>query len=276
MLVIQSGIEKHVFSPVALQEKVNFLDEATVLAINTSDDTLELTTSGGIDLNHVPMIRPSMYDGVVGVNDSSNRVGISADIELPPVGSTVIVGFLNNNASSPVVLGCLQEQFLHRYATADASSNDVGKKFYLHRSGYWEKIDSVGNFETYLPDGTTISVSSTIEGANIDGKLSYEDRYKLPKAATPAKTTRIKHPSGTTIMIKSDGTVVIKAAKIELGDDREGSSSDGIVLGSKFRDIFNNHIHPTGIGPSGVPIPQPTHPSITKLDTDSHIIDITG
>jgi hypothetical protein len=53
-------------------------------------------------------------------------------------------------------------------------------------------------------------------------------------------------------MEKSGGKqkVIVKSENIELGD----GAAEKLVLGNKFLSLFNQHTHPTGVGPSGVPI----------------------
>jgi uncharacterized protein involved in type VI secretion and phage assembly len=60
----------------------------------------------------------------------------------------------------------------------------------------------------------------------------------------------------TEIRLTKDGEVIIKAGKIKLGE----GASKALVLGDDFRQLFNQHTHPTGVGPSGPPA-QPMTPS---------------
>ena len=53
----------------------------------------------------------------------------------------------------------------------------------------------------------------------------------------------------TSIRFEDDGTVVITADAIKLG----ASASGKVVLGDSFMQLFNQHTHPTGVGPSGPP-----------------------
>jgi hypothetical protein len=53
-------------------------------------------------------------------------------------------------------------------------------------------------------------------------------------------------------MEKSGGKqkVIVKSENIELGE----GAVEKLVLGSTFLTFFNSHTHPTGVGPSGVPV----------------------
>ena len=56
--------------------------------------------------------------------------------------------------------------------------------------------------------------------------------------------------SGNVIELSSGG-VVIESTAIKLGSE---SAAQGLVLGDAFMNLFNNHTHPTGVGPSGMPV----------------------
>jgi hypothetical protein len=52
------------------------------------------------------------------------------------------------------------------------------------------------------------------------------------------------------------GKVIVKCNNIELGE----GAVEKLIKGSTFLTYFNSHTHPTGVGPSGVPINQMTDP----------------
>lgn len=62
------------------------------------------------------------------------------------------------------------------------------------------------------------------------------------------------------IRLTQSGEVVIKAAKIKLGDGAEKS----LILGEDFQSLFNAHTHPTGVGPSGPPSSPMTASHLSK------------
>lgn len=53
----------------------------------------------------------------------------------------------------------------------------------------------------------------------------------------------------TELRLTKDGEVIIKAETIKLG----AGAGEKLVLGDAFKDLFNQHTHPTGVGPSGPP-----------------------
>jgi len=62
----------------------------------------------------------------------------------------------------------------------------------------------------------------------------------------------VQDKHGNRIELSSDG-IVITSDTIKLGSE---SSSEGLVLGHAFMELFNQHTHPTGVGPSGPPTEQ--------------------
>jgi uncharacterized protein involved in type VI secretion and phage assembly len=65
-----------------------------------------------------------------------------------------------------------------------------------------------------------------------------------------AEKVTVIDKSGNSIEMSSAG-VVIKSSNIKIGSD---GTSEALVLGNAFMDLFNNHTHPTGVGPSGPPV----------------------
>ena len=61
---------------------------------------------------------------------------------------------------------------------------------------------------------------------------------------------------GAEIRIDKSGEVTLKAATINLG----AGADQKLILGDAFQSLFNQHTHPTGVGPSGPPA-QPMTPS---------------
>lgn len=61
-------------------------------------------------------------------------------------------------------------------------------------------------------------------------------------------TINDKH--GNTVELNADG-VVVRSDAIQIGSS---DSAEGLVLGDAFLELFNQHTHPTGVGPSGPPV----------------------
>jgi uncharacterized protein involved in type VI secretion and phage assembly len=56
--------------------------------------------------------------------------------------------------------------------------------------------------------------------------------------------------SGNSVELSSSG-VVIKSSAIKVGSS---NAAESLVLGDALTTLFNNHTHPTGVGPSGPPV----------------------
>jgi uncharacterized protein involved in type VI secretion and phage assembly len=70
----------------------------------------------------------------------------------------------------------------------------------------------------------------------------------------------IAHSSGKAeIRLTKDGEVVVTAEAIKLGKE----ASESLVLGDAFMQLFNQHTHPTGVGPSG--------PTANPMVASSHL-----
>ncbi len=70
---------------------------------------------------------------------------------------------------------------------------------------------------------------------------------------------------GAEVRLTASGEVIVKADTIKLGE----AADQALVLGDAFKDLFNQHTHPTGVGPSGPPTNpmMPTHLS-SKTSTE--------
>ncbi|MBE7451078.1 MAG: hypothetical protein HS111_19945 [Kofleriaceae bacterium] len=68
---------------------------------------------------------------------------------------------------------------------------------------------------------------------------------------------------GATIRLDAQGVVTIEAGTIKLG----AGAGEKLILGDSFMQLFNQHTHPTGVGPSG----PPTNPM-----TSSHLSQVSS
>jgi hypothetical protein len=128
------------------------------------------------------------------------------------------------------------------------------------------------------PDGST---SLTFKGQT--------DSYGVPTDANQGPTTvaiaidgsfSVAHSTATFSMAKSgdvtvtatgninvtaQGTATVDGASIKLG----ANASHPLIFGDLFQELFNNHIHPTVLGPSGIPVtPMPASDLSTVVTTE--------
>jgi uncharacterized protein involved in type VI secretion and phage assembly len=68
---------------------------------------------------------------------------------------------------------------------------------------------------------------------------------------------------GAEVRIDAQGTITIKAGTIKLG----ANAGEKLVLGDSFMQLFNQHVHPTGVGPSGPPSEPMTTQQLSQVSS---------
>jgi hypothetical protein len=152
---------------------------------------------------------------------------------LPPVGATVWIEFAAGDPSRPIWSGTF-------YGAPDSTggADDLGSKT---------------GPETPTGDGKEASPTLGVLKTGSGHELTFDD---------DGAVVLLRNGNGkTALRFDKDGTVTVTADKIKLGD----GASEKLVLGDTFRQLFNQHTHPTGVGPSGPPTPAmtPSHLSAT-------------
>jgi uncharacterized protein involved in type VI secretion and phage assembly len=157
---------------------------------------------------------------------------------LPQVGDTVWVEFAGGDPSRPIWVGTFWgapdssggADDLASETGAEAPTGDDGKK----ASDKVAILKTKGGHElVFDDDGEVILI------ANGNGKAS--------------------------IRFTQDGGIVLKAETIKLGE----GAQEKVVLGDAFMQLFNQHVHPTGVGPSGPPSsPMATSHLSAKVTTE--------
>lgn len=142
---------------------------------------------------------------------------------LPEVGDTVWVEFAAGDPSRPIWVGTF-------WGAPDSAggADDLGTE-----SGA-ETPTSEGT-----PAGPTLKVLKTTAGHT----LVFDDDGEIVILANGNDKSSIR--------LTKEGDVIIKAEKIKLCED----AGEKLVLGDTFMQLFNQHTHPTGVGPSGPPTP---------------------
>ncbi len=141
---------------------------------------------------------------------------------LPQVGDTVWVEFAGGDVSRPIWAGTF-------WGAPDST-------------GGADDLGTETGAETPTGDGgkeasDTLSVLKTKSGH----ELTLDDDGEVILLANGNGKSSIR--------FEQDGTVIVTAEKIKLG----ASASEKVVLGDTFMQFFNQHVHPTGVGPSGPP-----------------------
>ena len=154
---------------------------------------------------------------------------------LPEVGDTVWVEFAAGDPSRPIWVGTF-------WGAPDSA-------------GGADDLASESGAETPTSEGTTASGTLKVLKTTAGHTLVFDDDGEIVILANGNEKSSIR--------LTKEGDVIIKAEKIKLCE----SASEKVVLGDTFMQLFNQHTHPTGVGPSGPPTPTMTSSHLSSKVT---------
>lgn len=154
---------------------------------------------------------------------------------LPEVGDTVWVEFAGGDPSRPIWVGTF-------WGAPDSA-------------GGADDLASESGAETPTSDGATASGALKVLKTTAGHTLVFDDDGEIVILANGNEKSSIR--------LTKEGDVIIKAEKIKLCE----SASEKLVLGDSFMQLFNQHTHPTGVGPSGPPTPTMTSSHLSSKVT---------
>ncbi|MDE3023424.1 MAG: hypothetical protein KGI54_16510 [Pseudomonadota bacterium] len=198
---------------------------------------------------------------------------------LPTPGSWGVVLFPAEDYRNGVWLGSYYAQ----NNTAFNSTENPQDDYYSHYSGFWSLLDESGNQSLNFPDGTSINISSsgtspatTRQVVNTDqtqSSVTFDASHRVSSTPSPFVVS-IKHPTGASATINSDGSISLNAATSKKVDLTNGgnTASDALALVSLLVAAFNEHVHtdPQG-GDTGVPTVQ-----WTATTVESQVVGVSG
>src|SRR5262249_33272227 len=141
---------------------------------------------------------------------------------LPQVGDTVWIEFAGGDVSRPIWSGT-----------------------------FWGAPDSTGGADD-LGSETGAETPTGDGGKEASDKLSVlktKSGHELTLDDDGWRAWRATGNGKSSIRFEQDGTFPVTAEKTKLGS----SPTEKVVLGDTFMQFFNQHVHPTGVGPSGPP-----------------------
>lgn len=112
-------------------------------------------------------------------------------------------------------------------------------------------IDENGSVVLTDDQGATVTLDADA------GEIVVEDANGNTLTMTSSGTT-VEDANGNKIEMAASGItiegqqIVVKGSQVMLG----GQGGEPIIKGQSFLTLFATHVHPTGVGPSGPPIPQ--------------------
>lgn len=189
---------------------------------------------------------------------------------LPDVGAQVWVEFEEGNISNPIWTG----SFWQADTDPPAETLDSGPaaKAIKTSSGHLLLMDDTedegqvilrhaSEAELVLePDGSlalTDAAGATLTMDAEAGEITLSDSNGNSLVMGSSGTT-VTDSNGNTIEMAASGItvdgaqIVVQGNQVLLG----GQGGEGVIKGQSFLQMFMTHIHPTGVGPSGPPVPQ--------------------
>lgn len=202
---------------------------------------------------------------------------------IPEVDAQVWVEFEEGELSHPIWTGTFWQQ--NGDIPTEAAKSPPTTRLLKTPAGHVLQFDDESGAEQYRlhhPAGAemTIDAQGSIvltdaQGAKVTmdasaNQIEVQDASGNTLTMSSSGTT-VQDSNGNTIEMGASGikltasaTVVVEGAQVMLG----GQGGEPIIKGPSFLTLFATHIHPTGVGPSGPPIPQGEMSSLsTKVMT---------
>lgn len=154
---------------------------------------------------------------------------------LPEVGDTVWIEFAGGDPSRPIWVGT-----------------------------FWGAPDSAGGADDLASE--TGAETPTSEGSKAGPKLKVLKTtagHSLVFDDDGEVVILLNGNEKTSVRLTKEGEIILKADKIKLCE----GASEKVVLGDTFMQLFNQHTHPTGVGPSGPPTPTMTSSHLSSKVT---------
>jgi hypothetical protein len=174
----------------------------------------------------------------------------------------------------PICLGVLFTDTYTRppqAATKTINGKDIYQQYdYVvqHQTGSYIRLRN--NNQPIYNDKTGTWTEPTVNLAEVTilqqlNTTSKVNKIELKEVSDTNATIKVTHHSGAEIQINNSGDIIITPASgrdVLLGGS---GATEGVPLGSLLKTWLDGHIHPTGVGPTGVPTTLSPSPSTTVL-----------
>lgn len=189
---------------------------------------------------------------------------------VPGVGAQVWVEFEGGNLDFPIWTGSFWQRSgdapaevqdpptTHVLRTAKGhvflleDKDDAEQLQLLHAGGAVMDMDPDGNLALTDQAGARLHLNAK------DGKVVLEDANGN-SLTMDAQGVRVEDANGNKVEMTASGVTVSSSAVVTLDASQVmlgGSGGEPLIKGTSFLTLFATHVHPTGVGPSGPPIPQ--------------------
>lgn len=153
-------------------------------------------------------------------------------------------------ALAPPTTRLLKTPSGHRLQFDDASGQE---KYTLHHpAGSEMTIDAQGT--VLLTDANGAKVTLDVQGSKVEVQDASGNKLTMTSSGTTVQDANGNKIEMTAsgVSVKASATVTVEGSAVMLG----GQGGEPVIKGTSFLTLFATHIHPTGMGPSGPPIPQ--------------------
>lgn len=202
---------------------------------------------------------------------------------VPEVGAQIWVEFEEGELSHPIWTGSFWQQ--NGDIPTEAAQSPPTTRVLKTPSGHvlqFDDADGAEQFRLHHPENAemTIDENGTVALTNASGSTLTLD--------ASANRVVLEDANGNTLTMDSTGTVVedkngnrmemapagitvqgqqivVQGTQVKLG----GQGGEPLIKGQSFLTLFATHIHPTGVGPSGPPIPQGEFSTLSITSTTS-------
>lgn len=189
---------------------------------------------------------------------------------VPPVDAQVWVEFEEGNVSRPIWTGTAWQ--VSSDIPEDAGSKVPDLRVLKTRSGHMLLFDDTDDAEVVrlvhasqaeirIDEKGAVTITTPgdneITLAGDEGLIELVDgngnRVRLNSGGA-----LVEDSNGNTVEMKSGGitvkatAVTVDAQSVQLG----GAGGEPVIKGQSFISMYMTHVHPTGVGPSGPPVPQ--------------------
>jgi len=189
---------------------------------------------------------------------------------VPAVGAQVWVEFEGGNLDFPIWTGTFWQQsgdapeevqdppttFVVRSAKGHVfllEDKDDGEEVkLLHSSGSMLDLDKDGNVELSEKNGAKLTLSATDNQAVLEDSNGNTLTLSSQGATLEDANGNKIEMTASGVKVSASASITLEGAQVMLG----GSGGEPVIKGTSFLSLFATHVHPTGMGPSGPPIPQ--------------------
>jgi hypothetical protein len=210
---------------------------------------------------------------------------------VPDVGAKVWVEFEEGNLDSPIWTGVFWSRPGGTSDVPERAAKPAAPTLRLLRTACGHELefdDAAGDESVTLrhKDGAFITLDNkgSITLANKNGTFLYLNAGEGELSFADEAGNNVRLGGSNVTLTNADGTVLdIAGAAVQVIAKHVALRSDSIslgegamepaLLGRSFAAIFDAHIHPTALGPSGPPLPvpmplsSPMHPAMSKSVT---------